>query len=183
MSKNILVLTGSAKNAGNSDQMADAFILGVEKEGHTTVKYKTAEKTIGGCKACKACFQNGKACVFDDDFNELAPLLEKADVLVFATPVYCASFPAQLKAAIDKMYAFYIGKRPLKIKECILLACGDGKGGPDSYDGLIRSYELIVRYRSWSDRGQILISGVKEKGDILSTDGLQKAEALGRSLI
>ena len=32
MMKNILVLTGSPRNGGNSDLLADAFIKGVEKK-------------------------------------------------------------------------------------------------------------------------------------------------------
>ena len=60
---------------------------------------KTDLKNIKGCKACKACYSKGAACVFDDDFNEIAPLMENADVIVMATPVYWYTFPAQLKAA------------------------------------------------------------------------------------
>ena len=56
MSKNILVLTGSPRKNGNSDQLADAFIAGAQRAGHTTVKYTTADKNIKGCIDCKTCF-------------------------------------------------------------------------------------------------------------------------------
>jgi len=45
MSKNILVLTGSPRKGGNSDQLADAFIAGAQKAGHTVVKFATANKS------------------------------------------------------------------------------------------------------------------------------------------
>ena len=181
MSKDILVLTGSPRKGGNSDLMADAFIKGAKKAGHTVTKYKTAAKNIQGCKACDTCFSNGDACSFDDDFNELAPLLAKADTLVFVTPLYWYSFPAQLKAAIDKLYAFNFGNVPLKIKECMLLVCAE-ENNEDIFAGIVKSYELIAAYKKWTDLGHLIVPGVSEKGDVKHTDGLKKAEALGAGI-
>jgi multimeric flavodoxin WrbA len=182
MTKNILILTGSPRKGGNSDLLADAFIVGAQQSGHTTVKYVTAAKDIKGCKACKTCFSKGIACSFPDDFNELAPFLEQADMVVFATPLYWFSFPVQLKAAIDKFYSFLIGKRTLKIKECVLLVCGVAEDEAE-YEGIVKSYELIADYQKWIDRGILIVPGVNEKGDILKTDGLIRAENLGKSMI
>lgn len=106
MSKNILVLTGGPRKGGNSDLMADAFIKGAGSAGHAVAKYETAFKEIGGCKACDRCYSTGEACVSGDDFNTPAPLLEQNDVLAISTPLYRFTFPAQLKAALDKMHAF-----------------------------------------------------------------------------
>jgi multimeric flavodoxin WrbA len=181
MAKNILVLTGGPRKGGTSDLLADAFIAGAQQSGHTTVKYATAEKNIKGCKACNTCFSKGIACSFPDDFNELAPLLEQADIVVFATALYWFSFPTQLKAAIDKLYSFLIGKRALKIKECVLMVCGVAVDEAE-YAGIVKSYELIAHYQQWIDRGIIIVPAVKEKGDILKTDGLKRAEKLGANI-
>ena len=109
--KNILILTGSPRVGGNSDLMADAFQKGAESAGHKVIRYEAGRNAILPCRACESCFSNGKACVWDDRFsNELAPLIEEADVIVLATPLYWFTFPAQLKAAIDKMYSFIIGE-------------------------------------------------------------------------
>lgn len=181
MPKNILVLTGSPRKGGNSDKLADAFIAGVRQAGHTAVKYTTADKKIKGCMDCQTCFQNGTACSVPDDFNELAPLLEQADMVVFATPLYCFSFPSQLKAAIDKFYSYLISKRALKVKECALLVSGGAKD-ETKFDGIVKSYQLIASFLSWKDRGIIIAPGLHDKDDILKTDGLKRAEALGKSI-
>lgn len=178
MKKNILVLTGSPRKGGNSDLMADAFIEGAINAGHEVIKFETATKNINGCKACNACFSKGVACSSKDDFNELAPLFEAADVIVFATPLYWYSFPSQIKAAIDKMYSFIVGQKPLKIKECILLVCGE-INNKKVFDGIIKSYELIALDRKWKDRGQLIVPGVNNKGDIKNTDALKEAKKLG----
>ncbi|WP_371367696.1 Putative NAD(P)H-dependent FMN-containing oxidoreductase YwqN [Sporomusa rhizae] len=181
MSKNILVMTGSPRKGGNSEKLADAFIAGARQAGHTTVKYTAADKHIKGCIDCKTCFSKGVACSVPDDFNDLAPLLEQADMVVFATPLYWFSFPQQLKAAIDKFYSFLIGKQTWKIKECALLVCGGDKE-EYRYEGIITSYKLIADYLNWKDCGIILVPGLHVKDDILKTDGLQRAEALGNSI-
>lgn len=182
MAKNILVLTGSPRKNGNSDKLADAFIAGAQQAGHTTVKFTTADKHIKGCIDFQTCFSRGSACSVPDDFAELAPLLEQADMIVFATPLYWFSFPVQLKAAIDKFYSFYIGKRPLKVKECALLVCG---GGTELrvFDGIVTSYKLIADFLSWRDSGVIMVPGLHGKDEILETDGLQRAETLGKNIV
>lgn len=181
--KNILVLTGSPRKNGNSDRMANAFIKGVLSLGHEIVKFETARKKIGDCKACKTCWFKGKPCSFQDDFDELAPLLEAADVIVFSTPLYWFSFSAYIKAAIDKMNAYLQEncKHPLKIKESLLLVCGADEG-METFDGIIVTYRQITNYMNWKDKGILAVPKVREKGDIETTDALVKAENLGKSL-
>lgn len=180
MGKNILVLTGSPRCGGNSDLMADAFIRGAKIAGHTVTKFETALKTIGGCRACDTCYSQGAApCSFHDDFNELAPLLENADVLVLVTPMYWFTFPAQLKAALDKMYALIIGRRTCRISECKLLVCAE-TGDEDDFDGIVQTYSLIADYQKWKDTGILLVPGVNAKGDIRRTNALENAEKMGK---
>ena len=181
MSKNILVLTGSPRIGGNSDKLAEAFISGAKQVGHTTVKYVTAQKNIEGCIDCKTCFSKGDACSFPDDFNELAPLVEQADMIVLATPLYWFTFTAQMKLAIDKFISFLIGGKTLKIKECALLVCG-GDPDPSCFEGIVASYKSIARHMKWQDAGTIIAPGVYGKDDIATTDALARAETLGKNI-
>ncbi|SMD12245.1 flavodoxin family protein [Sporomusa malonica] len=181
MSKNILVLTGSPRKGGNTDKLADAFIAGAKQAGHTTVKFTTAEKHIKGCIDCQTCFSRGSACSVPDDFANLAPLLEQADMVVFVTPMYWFSFPVQIKAAIDKLYSYLIAKRTLKIKKCALLVSG-GVQDETMFEGIVKSYKLIAEFLSWKDRGVVIVPGLHDKDDILKTDGLKRAETLGKNI-
>ena len=181
MAKHILVLTGSPGKGGNTDKLAEAFMAGAKQAGHTTEKFATADQHIKGCIDCQTCFSKGRACSIPDDFANLAPLLEKADMLVFATPMYWFSFPVQLKAAIDKLYSFLIGKRPLKIKECALLVSG-GVEDETKFDGIVQSYKLIAEFQNWQDSGVVIVPGIHDKDDVLKTDGLKRAETLGKAV-
>ncbi len=179
--KKILVLTGSPRDGGNSDLMADAFIKGARAAGHEVVKVKTAGKNVRGCRACKACYSKGAACVFNDDFNEIAPHLENADAIVMATPVYWYTFPTQLKAVIDKMYALFIGEKPLSGKECVLMACAE-EDNTSAFEGMLRSWDMIAALLGWQEKGRLTVPGVNDVGDIKKTDALEKAEKLGREI-
>lgn len=182
MAKKILVLTGSPRRGGNSDKMADALISGAKQSGHEAIKFEAAFKKIDWCTACDQCWKNGQACVQNDDFHELEPLLESCDVAVFAAPVYWMGVPASLKAVIDKLYAYggSGGLRPLAIKESLLLLCGEDPA-PKEYDYVAQGYRMCVSYLNWEDRGVLWQGGAGAPGT-LDPAALKKAEQLGKSL-
>jgi putative NADPH-quinone reductase len=183
MGKNILVITGSPRKEGNSDLMADAFIEGAATAGHTVTKFAAAMKKIQGCIACDKCWSNGKACVFNDGFTELESLLENADVIVISTPLYWSNLPSQLKAPIDKLYAYVAQscKRPLKIKESLFMVCGECEG-EQIFSGIIDTYQGLCEYMKWQDKGILAVPKVNKPGDIATTDALQRAKGLGLSI-
>jgi multimeric flavodoxin WrbA len=181
--KNVLVLTGSPRKKGNSDRLAEAFIKGAVSAGHDVIKFEAAAKKIGGCKGCKKCWSKDKPCIYRDDFDQLAPLLEGADVIVFCTPLYWFTFSAPIKAAIDRIYAYLSDnrRRSLKIKESFLFVCG---ADPDMhiFEGIIATYREIVSYMKWTERGVLAVPKVQDKGDIEGTDALLKAEEMGKAV-
>ena len=183
MARNILILTGSPRKRGNSDLMADAFADGAREAGHQVVKFETAFKKIGGCRACEKCWSSGEPCIFPDDFRALAPLLEAADTVVLATPLYYFSFSAQIHAAINRSYCYIVPacERPLRIKDSFLLTCAE-MPDPWIFDGIVKSYENIARFLGWQDRGQVHAYSVQKVGDIKGTEYLEQAYQLGRSL-
>lgn len=178
--KKILVITGSPRKHGNSDIMADYFIEGAKEAGHEVQRFDAGRKKIGGCKACQTCYSKGVACSYNDDFNELAPMIEQAELIVFASPLYFYSFTAQIKAAIDKMYSLYVGERPLKVAETILLACGETDVEKD-FDGMVRSYEIMSEFLKWENKGYILATNVNNKGDINGNPILEQVKAMGKN--
>ena len=184
MSKQILVLTGSPRKKGNSDMLADAFIKGAESAGHKAEKYICADHKIGGCMGCNGCWSTGKPCVQNDDFNEkLAPLLDKADVIVFCMPLYAYSFPAQIKGPLDRLFPY--GKeewmRPLKVKEAAMLVCG-ADDVDEAYSAVIESYRHLIGFFEWENKGELVVMGVNGIGEVKETDGLNRAEEFGRKI-
>lgn len=181
MSKKIVVITGSPRKGGNSFAMADAFIQKAESLGHTVTRFDAAMKNVGGCHACETCFSTGKACSFDDDFNTIAPAILEADAVVFATPVYWYSIPAQIKGVIDKLYSFCAAGKDIAGKKCAIIACCE-EHDATVLDGVRVPIERSAALLKWEMAGEVLITGVLNKGDIDNTDGCAQAAALAEKI-
>lgn len=183
MGKEILILTGSPRHGGNSDLLAAAFQKGAEAAGHSVTQFATASKKFYPCLACDTCWSQGRPCSIKDDFNGLANLLEAADLIVFATPLYWFTFPSNLKAVIDKFYAYESSSSPVSLhgKDCALLLVGGAEDVSD-FDAAVGVYQNIAHYLQWQDQGVLLATGVNDKGEITKTSFLAQAEEMGRNI-
>lgn len=179
--KKILVLTGSPRTDGNTFTLADAFIKGAKESGNEVMRFDAGLKKINPCIACNACFTEGKACIQNDDFNELAALIEKAEIIVFVTPLYWYSFPSQIKAAIDKMYSFLIGNKELKLEGAMLISCC-GDGTEEAFEGMVKSYRMITDYLKIHDMGKLLVTSAQEKGYTKTGTFCKMAEEMGKKI-
>ena len=177
MSKKIVVITGSPRKSGNSFAMTDAFIQAAQAKGHTVTWFDAAMMKIGGCHACETCYKTGKACSFDDDFNTIAPAILEADAVVFTTPVYWYSIPAQIKGVIDRLYSLVVGGKDYAGKECAMIVCCE-EHEMDVMDGVRIPLERTAALLKWNMVGEVLIPGVLVAGDIEKTDGCAQAAAL-----
>ncbi len=177
MGKKIVVITGSTRKNGNSFAMTDAFIAAAEKKGHSVTRFDAALKKVGGCHACETCFKSGKACSFDDDFNVIAPAILEADAVVFTTPVYWYSIPAQIKGVIDRLFSFVVGGKDIAGKKCAIISCCE-ENDMSVFDGVKLPIERSAKLLKWEMAGEVLIPGVLNVGDIDKTDGCKQAAEL-----
>lgn len=177
MSKKIVVITGSPRKNGNSFAMTDAFIKAAESKGHTVTRFDAAVMNLGGCHACETCYNTGKACSFDDDFNVIAPVILEADIVVFTMPVYWYSIPAQIKCVIDKLFSFCVAGKDVEGKECALITCCE-EDDMSVMDGVRIPIERSAALLKWKMVGEVMIPGVLNAGDIEKTDGCRQAATL-----
>lgn len=173
----IVVITGSPRKNGNSFAMTEAFIHEAKQRGHSVRRFDAAFLKIGGCHACMTCYKTGKACSFDDDFNDIAPAILEADAVVFTMPVYWYSIPAQIKGAIDRLFSLVVGGKEVAGKKWGLIACCE-EDDTTVLDGVRIPMERTAALLQWEMVGEVLIPGVLNVGDIDHTDGCQQAAAL-----
>lgn len=135
----ILVLNGSPRPNGNTKQMVDAFTEGAAAAGHQVDVVNVCRKRIGGCLACEHCHtKGGGACVQKDDMQEIYGLLQSADMLVIASPIYYHGISGQLKCTLDRFYAAAYPQKPARLKKAaMILSSGDA----DMYDGALFSFQ------------------------------------------
>lgn len=177
MGKKLVVITGSPRKNGNSFAMTDAFVKAAEEKGHEVTRFDTSFMKIGFCHACETCYKTGKACSFDDDFNAIAPAILEADAVVFSTPVYWYSIPAQIKGVIDKLFSLVVGGQNFAGKECALITCCE-EDDLTVMDGVRIPIERSAALLKWNMVGEVLVPSVLEAGAINNTDGCAQAAAL-----
>ena len=135
----ILVLNGSPRPHGNTAAMVEAFRKGAEENSHAVIVVNVCQKKIAGCLACEYCHQEGsgheRQCVQKDDMQAIYPLLDEAEMIVLASPVYYHGFSGQLQCAINRIYAL---DKPKKLKKAALIL---SSGSDHVYGGAIYEYQ------------------------------------------
>lgn len=182
--KNILILTGSPRKNGNSDTLAQAFADKARANGHEVTLYRTADKQIRGCAACDRCWsKDGKPCVMQDDMQELFPMLNLADIVVFAAPIYFFGLPAQLKAVIDRFYPLCKDDKmdAFSGKQCFLIICGASDDEND-FEPTIQTYEVMADYLGWEDCGTVVALGLEGTGDAKDSEWINAVRELAQSI-
>lgn len=119
---NILVISGSPRKGGNTEIMVQAFAEGARESGNQVVVKEMSGLKVAPCLACEYCFTHDGVCVQKDDMTAILEEVDRADMLVFASPIYWFGMAAQVKAVIDRLYAR--AKRastPLKRRCCWIL--------------------------------------------------------------
>ena len=110
--------------------------------------------------------------------------LEKADMIVYASPIYFWHITSQLKAIIDRMYALYMSGRNCAFRgkdTAAIFVCG---GNISCCNKAISFYKnIIVGRLNCSDKGMLLVSGTTPESFDLEAQGfLIKAYNMGASI-
>jgi multimeric flavodoxin WrbA len=179
MSKNIVILSGSPREGGNTDKLVAAFIEGAKSAGNAVTLFRVADMKIGGCLGCHHCFEEKGVCIQKDDMPQIVDALRKAEVMVLASPVYFFGVTAQLKLSIDRTFVLLAEERPTKRAALLMTA---GRGGADACEGAIAMYSRMCKFSGWDPAGVVIAGGLQGKDDINGRGELEEARALGKSI-
>ncbi len=108
--------------------------------------------------------------------NTIAPAVLEADAVVFTTPVYWYSIPAQIKGVIDRLFSLVVGGKDIAGKECAVIACCEED--MSVLDGVRIPMERTAALLKWKMVGEVMIPGVLNVGDIEKTGGCRQAADL-----
>jgi multimeric flavodoxin WrbA len=179
----ILGIVGSPRKNGNTEILMKEVLKAAREGGCETEIFLMSQKHVAPCDACGTCFQVG-SCVVQDDMQELYAMMERAQAIVFGSPVYFGSVSAQMKAAMDRMFAF-LGRRALKDKVAGALVVTRRVGA-------INARALL--YSFCIAQGMIVAGGAigygREPGDVLTGVGggidmsaIEEARLLGTNVV
>lgn len=173
----ILVLSGSPRRSGNTEIMANTFAQTAKEEGHEVHVVYASSTRPNPCLACGYCRSHDGVCIQQDDMQDVYPLLDEADMVVFASPVYYFNLSAQIKIMLDRFYAKGgVGFHPT----CAALLLDSHS--PNVFQGAIQAYHDTLHYLNWEDKGIVTIDGMTQKGSMASDERLEQVRELARSL-
>ncbi|HMK53778.1 MAG TPA: flavodoxin family protein [Methanobacteriaceae archaeon] len=99
----ILGISGSPRKQATEYVLQEAMSM-MEDNGFDTEFFTVRGKNIGPCRNCDYCLKK-KECILKDDMQEVYPLIQEADGIIMATPIYNGGLSAQLKAVMDRCRA------------------------------------------------------------------------------
>ena len=155
---NILILNGAGKKNGNTAALIKAFIDGAKSVGNEVKEFYLHSMNIKGCMDCQGCAKKPKGdpapCIQKDDMQQIYHAYINCDIVVFATPVYWFTVSAQLKTAVDRLYAIQRNHGfDAAAKETVFLMTS---GGPAEMNPLaIRWYQMFEQM-GWKNLGTAL---------------------------
>lgn len=182
-SPRILCIAGSPRRHGNSEQLLDALIRGVNNAGGLAEKLVVVDYGISACRGCNACSRDG-VCVVEDRMHEVYPLIDGADAIVVSSPVYFATVPAALKALYDRCQPYWarthvLGEPRRPKRPGGMLVVGGG-GDPFGSGCAITTTKSVLAVLGVRYEVELEVEGPDAPRDIEGwPDSLSQAEGLG----
>jgi len=139
----IVGICGSPRNSATEYVLREALNM-LETIGFKTEFFTVRGKKIGACTHCDHCLKH-KECIINDDMKIVYSLLNEAEGIIIATPVYNGGISAQTKAVMDRCRAL-LAANPKVFKYKIGMAIavgGDRIGGQELAIQQIHTFYIL----------------------------------------
>lgn len=179
MSKNVLVISTTLRNNGNSEILAQEFAKGAKESRNNVEFISLKDKEIKFCKGCLACQKLGH-CVIKDDSIEIVEKMKNAETIAFATPIYYYEMAGQLKTLLDRGNSMY--SSDYKFRDIYFLAAA---ADTDTHSADIAAQGLngwVMCYPKSKLKGVILWAGTEARGDIQDNPAMKQAYEAGKDV-
>lgn len=169
----VLAIYGSPRKGGNTDLMLDAFLEGCVDARCEVRRIYVRNLEISGCLECGQCDEAG-TCIREDDMATIYPVLEQADRIVVASPIFFYGITGQLKLLVDRSQASYM-KKELSFREGKTAGTGGRKGfllsagatrGKRLFDCAILTMRYFFDAIDVQYAGELCFHEIEEKGAI-----------------
>ncbi len=181
----VLGIVGSPRKEGNTDVLVNEVLRGAQDSGAEVEKVFLNDLKITPCQAICSdyCIKNG-ICKIDDDMLPLYDKLYSSKVIILGTPIYWYGPSAQLKAFIDRWYAFSSSSQHLHKMEGkkIILVAPFEESTISTADPLV---DMLIRSLNYlkSELYEKILVTAGEKGVIRqNTETMKRAYNIGRRL-
>lgn len=118
---NVLTIIGTP-HKGNTRAIVDLFLNEFENENNTFDEIVLPNDFNNMCYGCANCILKGEnTCPHFSEINNIVEKIEKADLIILASPVFVGSCTGGLKSLLDHLAYMWLVHRP---KECMFNKVG-----------------------------------------------------------
>ena len=179
MAKKVLIISTSPRPRSNSLMLAKQFEKGAREAGNDVELISLKDKNINFCRGCFAC-QKLQRCIIRDDADLIEQKMEKADVLVFATPIYYYEMSGQMKTMLDRGNPLYTTDYAFRDVYLIATAAEEeDEVFERAKNGLEGWIECFPKARL---AGHVFGGGVTEENAIVTHKAMEQAYEAGRNV-
>jgi multimeric flavodoxin WrbA len=145
------------RDKGNTALILNPFLDGMREHGAEVDVLYTKTMDIKPCLGCLKCWtKTPGTCIQHDDMDPVLPMIEAADVLVFATPLYWDGVSGPMKMFMDRMTP--MGQPFIEIREGrdrhpvrksyahgkVVVVSTCGYFGVENFDSMIHHYKAAT---------------------------------------
>lgn len=87
---------------GNTALILNPFLEGIKEKKAEVELFYTNDLNILPCRGDMICMKSTGKCFIEDDMEWLIPKIQRADILVFASPLYCDGVTGTMKMLMDR---------------------------------------------------------------------------------
>ena len=101
--KALAINSSPHKEKGNTALILSPFLEGMKEAGADVELHYTSDLKIHPCQGDLSCWiRTPGECIYKDDMSWMIQKISQADVLIFASPIYCDGMTGPLKMLMDR---------------------------------------------------------------------------------
>lgn len=104
--KSVLAIMGSPRKKMNTNQALDYILNGINDREYEVKKIFLRDLDIKYCTGCNYCSRKA-GCIQKDDMQSVYRLIDDADIIIFAAPLYFNSLNGLSKNVIDRCQKYW----------------------------------------------------------------------------
>ena len=183
-----LTVFGSPRKKGNTATVLNWVVDELKAQGHEVDQVNISDYQVNGCLECYTCQTkpDEPGCPQKDDALGLFQRVIDADALIYASPLFCWSWTAQLKPFIDRHFCLVTNAGTPKWKSLIdgkkvalvMTAAGPMEGNGDL---LVKQFEGLAEFGKAQVAGRLTVP-LCTTPDAIGDDARQQAVQFARNL-
>lgn len=184
MLKTALIINGTTRTNGNTDILVEKIIEGSQNTGINVKHIELRKKNISNCIGCYQCLRES-TCSFRDDMTEIREEINKADLMVLASPLYWCGVTGLMKTFIDRLFFYYHPQNRGLIsgKKAIIVTPMNQKDIANESEPLVEFYKRLWNCLGVEIVDMFFFSEVMTKGAVSEKpEYLEKAYSIGKQL-